>query len=305
MDNVYLLTGLYKETVQLDQLLHSIIIAVNDLDVNKITTFNFYWIIIIDPNSKWKSNTEVIHKNISRYRQLTIVNEMGVNSDNNPHYGGDIFNNFLINGSSHEEVPKPSDKDWIYILDDDNLVHPFLFLSLDECVESNHSVRLIWTTCKLSTGITRECSGPEAYLPDNNGWISSHRMMDPSQILVRYDLLKSIGFYTNGHDYDFTTGRLLWDKVKDNPESYCMYDTIDKGFGQDKWHSYWNGAVNLPTLNDWKNRVRYTTTAGELCLESWQCNTNSLKGNPTISIPLTKGEQLLLLNTLLEYRNKS
>lgn len=318
MNNLFILTGLYKGLSNLPQLFGSIKTAIESLDKSQLDIWQFKWIIIIDRNSGYYYS-DILNKFkvLNTYEldqkttNLNVCITYGSSNTTEPHYGGDIFNHFLLHGveDTSDRFSPGQDNDWVYILDDDNIMHPFLLQALSRCTDKlqdgHKDPWLIWTTCKLSTGMIRECNDAEAYLPDYNEWISSHRMMDPSQVLVRYKLLKAVGFYKSGHDYDFTTGKEIWSWLKSNFKDYCFYNFIDKGFGQDKWHTYWNGAVDLKKLKLWMDRLKNPndTTAGELCLESWHYNRTDIRGEePTISIPLTAEEQRLLLSVLISYR---
>lgn len=215
--------------------------------------------------------------------------------DGKPHYGGTLFNEIL-----HD--PGIRDADWLYILDNDNIVHPLLIPTICKVDKTKPTAELIWTSCKLNTGIVRECPRELCYHAGDNGIIPSQFMPDPSQMVIKKSLLRTIGGYAEGFHYDWDTSfKLMSHKIFDS-DLVAYYHDFD-GYGKDKWHTYWNGAIELKQLTRWISLLETNEfTAGELSLESSSIEHFDSKNRCTISIPLSREEQLKLLKYLVELR---
>lgn len=136
-----------------------------------------------------------------------VINESKSN------YGGVLFNDalkYVINGYTGENV-------WVYIYDDDNLISPLM----SECLMKSLDVASIKNKGAIYYNIMYE-NGVCAPLDERgftpmcvrNQWYPIHLVTDPSQIILRYSLIKDMGFYTNTSKYDVDIFFYLMDNIK-------------------------------------------------------------------------------------------
>lgn len=136
-----------------------------------------------------------------------------------PNYGGDLYNNALK--WVKENYFKDSDP-WIYIFDDDNIIHPAFACSLEKVTSKSEAngKDIIWFTKSQMEGFITPSSKRKSYAfkKYKNGKIEATDLPDPSQLLMKYSTIEEFGFFVGGLEYD----RKLWEFIEIN-ESRVLY----------------------------------------------------------------------------------
>lgn len=117
---------------------------------------------------------------------------------NQPNYGGDIFNgplHFLKEQKFRDSNPL------VYILDDDNLVHPLLLPTLKKILQKGIDIsnKFVWLTKKSAYGFTAEAWHENAYaqilIPGTDIWKCYEVFAaDPSQMIQSLDMLLNLEY---------------------------------------------------------------------------------------------------------------
>lgn len=239
-DNVILLTGIYR-LYNLHNMFKSF-----EPQFNKYKDkINFTWVICVDRYNRIGSLEDT----------LDIINEAGINfvvyyvgKEGQPNYGGDLYNDALY--STKQKYFKEVEDPWVYIFDDDNIIHPFLFDFFLRAREKFYDRRIIVASMLNEGGITREpyidnigCAVKRNVLGDD--WIYISFIPDPSQTFLKYSIIEEHNFFQNESTYDF-----LWllPVVYKHKEETVFYNDLD-GFGKDRMYSYHNGLRTLSDIN--------------------------------------------------------
>lgn len=122
------------------------------------------WIVVFDKTVK--NNHQIDKATILR------SNETGFSGNPNRNFGLEYIKNNL----------NPSDNDWIYVLDDDNVLHPEWWSSIQEHLDSSDAV-ITWGQC-WSTGEPRTEPTSEPKIAK----------IDTSQYMVRWSVAKDLRF---------------------------------------------------------------------------------------------------------------
>ena len=117
---------------------------------------------------------------------------------NQLNYGGDIFNgplHFLKERRFRDSNPL------VYILDDDNLVHPLLLPTLKKIIDKGIDIsdKFVWLTKKSAYGFTAEAWHENAYaqipIPGTDIWKCYEVFAaDPSQMIQSLDMLLNLEY---------------------------------------------------------------------------------------------------------------
>ena len=220
METLILMTGTYR----LDNLL-KIAKSINKYYDEYISKFNIIWLITIDQthaignieNTIEYLNSTNIHYNISY-----------VNINKDKVYGGDLFNDTL-----KQYVLENNINPWVYVLDDDNLLHPSLFNTFNICLNNSFygNKEIILLTLKWDDTYIREINEDILGVSDNKNFIQGEHMIDPSATILRYNILKKYGMFPPIYLYDFKwLNPLIWEEQKlNNIIYYHYYSGYDKG----------------------------------------------------------------------------
>ena len=211
-----------------------------------INKFDIRWLICKDQYNSIGNINDVIN-----YLSITNINykiiESGKSGQSN--YGGDLFNNPLIQYIKQENLDNP----WIYILDDDNILHPRLFEIFSTCIDNGFfdNKEIITTTNKWHCGHNREIDKNIFLLQNRNHWIQEWFLFDPSSVILKYSIIEKYGFFSNEFLYDFNWLNL-------NVLSHEYYNIIwfhdyDYSFGRHLVGTYHNGLVDKKEIDKFKD----------------------------------------------------
>lgn len=219
------------------------------------TSLNILWVIALDMNNI--KNPEL---DIFLPKFIEKVEEYGINyklcmsgKPNQKNYGGDMFNDPLKKLRENEFRNKNA---FVYILDDDNIVHPFLFRRVDEISKINNGEDKIYVlTCVGGYGEICDSYSDvfmgKIYYPDMVYRIPYQLALDPSQALHTLDLIftweytdgngeKRGGGFPGGAHYDVDLYQYLY---KEHSDLFVTYDMIDEkpNFACSLRNTYHNG----------------------------------------------------------------
>lgn len=182
-----------------------------------------------------------------------------------PNYGGDLFNEaFEVIYKGIKETYTENAEPWFYVLDDDNILHPFITDTLIKCSKLGTDKRIILMSKYRETGITDQCPPAMAF---NSHWDNSESTFtpvqlaaDPSQLIIRGDLINEVGGYGAGFRYDFDWCLPLCRDHKD--EVFFFTDWNPKSI--DIIHCYHNGLRTMQDLTNDLNDVESSLIACHL-----------------------------------------
>lgn len=204
----------------------------------------YSWHICVDQYNA-KGDLYKLCNYLSTYNIPHLIIKSG--KPNQPNYGGDIM------GDGIYCIDETYNNPWIYILDDDNIVHPMI-PEIIHRIKNNflkiESKEIIWTTCTWFTGKMVETYKGLAFQPcpdlERGGTIlSQFTYADPSQVLMRKSIYDKYGPMPGGFRYDFDWLLPLMRTELQN-DNVVVYSDID-GFCKDKFHTWHNG---LRTVDD-------------------------------------------------------
>ncbi len=199
--------------------------------------FNIIWLICKDNNNGYGD----IDKAIDYLKTTNIhyyIKDSG--KPNQKNYGGDMFNLPLISLVNELSLDNP----WIYILDDDNIVHPNIYKIFKLCLDNNFydDKQAIATINKWNLGHNREMYEANYLINDRNSFIQEWHILDPSAVILRYSIVQKYGMYSNDFLYDFYWLNLI---VLSNEGNNIIWPNMyENSFGRHIVGSYHNGLVN-------------------------------------------------------------
>lgn len=244
------------------------------------------WLIVVDKFHAGGSLTNMLSYCHDHHLDVRIT------------YGGDggnrTFGGILYNEPLKKLVTRLGGDPWVYVMDDDNYFHPFLWHFFEEGSKSDK--RLMWTTLQMGTGKVREANVNSALLtyPWNNDTMTLDLVTpDPSQIIMRSSLIFEEGGFGSGPLYDFEWLAPLAYKHHDEIFWYHDYE----GFCKDNCHSYWNGLCTLDQLKEVYNRQHDSQYVASHLLVQPSEGENKV-------IPITRDELDILLKTLIKIRHE-
>lgn len=211
--------------------------------------FDIYWVICLD-----QYNGHGSYDNTLVYLYETNIKYMVYDSGkpNQKNYGGDLFNGPLEHFVNEHNLNNP----WIYIFDDDNIIHPRLFKVLKKCYDNDfyRGKEIISTINKWNCGHNREIDVHTILRPMNNSsYIDEWGLHDPSQVIFRYTIFQKYNGIGGGELYDFywLNFPVLFEELKNN--NIIFYTDYDGGFGKHIVSSYHNGLVLNEQINNFEN----------------------------------------------------
>ena len=206
--------------------------------------FNIYWLICKDIyNGKGNCDNAIEYLNTTHIKYF--IYDTG--KPNQKNYGGDLFNEPLKKFITDEI----KDKSWIYILDDDNILHPNLYNTFKKCIELENfkDKKGIILTKRSKTSHVHEMMEENICMPINF-FVYIWFIPDPSQIILKYTFLEENGMYApkTTYDYDFILPLISQNK------QYMLYYNDYNGCFSDKICAYHNNLRTLDELNKFNNQ---------------------------------------------------
>ena len=242
-----ILLSAIKRTENLDIVFDSII---NTFPEN----LNITWALIFD---KYNGNGDCNHiierckeyqKTNQRFSWLYYPN----NERSDEKWGGVMFNDPLK--WIKENWMKDKDP-WVYILDDDNTLCPLMMEAIvkDMREAKEKGKALIHYDMLYEGGINAPLS--ELYfgvVVINTDITPNYQATDPSQIVIKYSLLKDMGFYRNVRTYDF---EMYWDFVGKYKNRILFSKGTSDDIGLHGYETTHNAIVDKKTKGEWGDIV--------------------------------------------------
>ena len=273
-----LMTGCYR----FDNLFH--IAKTININYDKyFQRFHIYWLICKDIyNGFGNLNPTIDYLNTTHINYT--IKDTGLPNQKN--YGGSLFNKPLQEFVEENNLNNP----WVYILDDDNIFHPNLYYTFNLCINNDNFKNKSGIILTKRSATTHVHEMYEAnicqYLQSNNFryiWFTP----DPSQVILRYNLLKENGFYADKSEYDYLS---IVPIIENNKQNMIYYNDY-YGFMTDKINAYHNC---LRTLNELDRFKEYD----ELCVD---VNLQSNQENTPLNFPILSEEaKQKILNIIKE-----
>lgn len=188
----------------------------------------------------------------------------GDNTDK-PNYGGDMYNRPLFDEA---ERRAGADDPLVYILDDDNVVHPLLAAAVERTdLDTRH---VIWLSMLRQRGVLCQAEDTYAWTPvadkTNGGTVVPMEWLsDPSQLVFRLSHFVEMGGFHRGSDYDYVSLPEMFRRFRDEYVFYPVYD----GWHKDKSHAYHNGLRSLDDFEWYGNVLECKSSPAEahLCAQ--------------------------------------
>ena len=243
-ETLILLTGAYR----FDNLIH-VCKSIENLYNIYIDKFDIRWLICKDQYNGFGDFQGFID-----YVNNTNINYCVIDTGkpNQKNYGGDLFNEPLKQYVSEENLNDP----WVYVLDDDNIVHPRLFEIFETCINNNFygNKQVITTINKWNCGHNREIDSSIFILPDRSNFIREWFLFDPSALIVKYSILEKYEFFPARFLYDFEwmNLKLLYGEYT-NTIWYTDYDGGNNALGRHLIGSYHNALAHCENIDEYKN----------------------------------------------------
>lgn len=216
--------------------------------------FDIYWLICVDQFNRFGNIDKCINYLKCTNIKYKIVNS-GLNQEKN--YGGALYNEplqYLV-----ETELNNSDNCWVYVLDDDNIVHPYFYDMFKVCLDNNFydNKEIITTQTKFHVGHIRDIND---YTFNTNNVrenkpvkirTSEYGLFDPSGVILKYNIIKKYGMYSNEYLYDWYWLNPLLEKEYDN---IIWYNYYQNSYGRHIVHTYHNGLITQDMIEPFKDK---------------------------------------------------
>ena len=237
---------LITAALRLDNLIHiakSINIFYNDYN----NIFNIHWLICIDQYNGYGDIERTIKYLHNTNIPYSIIKSGKPNQKN---YGGDIFNEPLKKYVEDNNLNNP----WVYILDDDNIIHPNLFKIFNICLDNDFygNKEIITTINKWDIGHNREINKEIFFIPNTSGLIQEWFLFDPSSVILRYNIIKKYNFIDADFLYDF-----YWLNSKvilNEQDNTIWFNEYEHSFGRHVVGTYHNGLTTYNHINEYLDK---------------------------------------------------
>lgn len=254
-NKLILMTAAFR-IYNMDKIFDSIKTQLAHLDIDIL------WLICHDVNNG--GNEEKMRDLLEKCRSYVKENKkfgfvyFPIINENKANYGGDMFNEALkytVNNYTGEDI-------WVYILDDDNIINPLmsetLVEAIDTCVSKGKEV--VYFNIMYENGIC----GPvchTTFVPSckRTNFIPYYLVTDPSQIVLKYSLIKDMGYYTRRLKYDEDIFFYIVSRV----DKICFPEEWTRNKSQDlnRYQTYHNAIASEEDKHKWIEIIKDDTKA--------------------------------------------
>ena len=208
--------------------------------------FDIKWIICLD-----QYNGHGKYDNCIEYLKTTNIDYKIYKSGkpNQKNYGGSLFNEPLQQYVKENNLNNP----WVYILDDDNIVHPNLYRIFNICLENDFYGRkeIITTINKWDTGHNREINREIYLIKNSNDLIQEWFLFDPSQVILRYSIIEKYDFILDDLLYDFYW--LNMPTIENEQDNTIWFNEYEHSYGRHIIGTYHDGLVKYSNIEELVN----------------------------------------------------
>lgn len=235
--------------------------ASSKLTIKEIHKYNdvidIYWLICLD-SYNGSGNIELFEKSLIDNNIKYKICYSG--KPNQSNFGGDLFNIPLSNFIHENNL----DNSWIYILDDDNIIHPRLISSFIKCANNNFygDKEIITFINKWDCGHNREIDDYMITYKSDKEPRLEWFLFDPSQVIIKYSIIQKYNGIGGGILYDFywLNYPVIDEEFKN--DNVIFYKDYDNGYGKHIVTSYHNGLIQLNKINNFNNK-----NADDICFD--------------------------------------
>lgn len=214
--------------------------------------FNILWLICKDQYNGY-GNLDSCIDYLNTTNIDYIIKDSGLTNQKN--YGGDLFNIPLQETIAERNL----DDAWVYVMDDDNILHPNLFYTFNKIINNIDTTNRygIILTKKSMAGHVHEMHYYSICQPCDNNMIYIFNIPDPSQCILRYSFIKNNGFIPGKVDYDY---KWYVPNISNNKNQFIFYPEYN-GVYSDMVNAYHNNLRHLEDINkfinDFNNKETY------------------------------------------------
>lgn len=254
-----------------------------------VSDVHITWLICHDQYNMHGNLDKIIDlckKGCAEFGMGWLVYDTGKKGQSN--YGGDMYNDALK--WIKENWFKEADP-WVYILDDDNIIHPAMALNFNHITDvcDKKGKKMIWLTMShdyAGLQVSHEL-WEYSYHTKKNGERTTFQLPDPSQILMRYSEIEKMGMYDSCFEYD----RKIWEYFEIHYDEILFADEwleCPEYYLTSQIQSFHNGQILDKTIQEiegQKNKAYYMV-----------CQDNSLTGYSAVrvAVPQNIGDECYL-----------
>lgn len=248
---IILITALYR----FDNLVH----LAKDLNIyydefNKY--LDIYWVICKDVYNGHGDLTPFFDyvKNTNIYWTMY---DSGTPNETN--YGGALFNLPLQDFVSANNIDNP----FVYVFDDDNILHPNFFPTFKLYQDNNFFNKdVIVLNCVFDEGYVKPFFTHSINLyNEKEEFIDGMNIVDPSAVIIRYNILSKYNFYDSEFSYDFhwlvylLDNETINDNVLTNAEDLAMCCNLGCAYAsRNAYHNHLNPIKDTSQIDIYKNK---------------------------------------------------
>jgi hypothetical protein len=237
MNYIILLTALLRSDnlpIMLDSIKHTFGSTTEEMRKNG---YEVLWVIVRDKYNCKPDGVAKFYEILFNEGFPFLGFESGIEGQKN--YGGDMYNvalKYLFQTYLEQDIDP-----WVYIFDDDNILHPLMPYFLKQCKERYPEARGIWMGSSCSNGDIIMPHKYNAFLavPLENGECFNICKPDPSSVLLKLTVYNENMPMCGGIDYDFRYISILCLKLyKEN--KLVLYNNIDV-YWRNRFSCFHNG----------------------------------------------------------------
>lgn len=258
-------------------------------NLSKFSDYDVWWIVCLDQYNGHGDYQKALSKVDSHIH--TLVRNVGL--PNQANYGGDLFNEPLREISSYCDP----DNTWVYVLDDDNMVHPNLAdafkCARKYCPSANH----IWLPYMIETGVIPNVRRDNALTCNHDNTLFNNAP-DPSCVINRLSTLLANGLYKGEGSYDL---KFIMDYIINHMDTVAFPD--DYGYYHEfPIAAYHNAVEGLLRLDEIRKNCNDPNVTAEIRIQIPGCKSQIIpipNRNESLDILLTCIKMLYISKGLL------